>query len=168
MKMLLASVLILLVMLPMTAFAQETDTQAPALDTQPIVIQDSVSVLDWIISLLLVWGVWSMGVSVSFERVKEVALSRILTLLGNGADMKPIRSIIVIAAVFIAAWLTVQEGGLNIFSTAPEWITLNSDFEQGITALFLASGAFLWHNIGNIGEVINANLILSYVQRLKN
>lgn len=117
---------------------------------QPVVIDEGVDALEWVISVLLVWVAWSAGVSVSFERVKEVALKRILAVLSDGNDLKPVRSVVIIAGVFIAAWLTVQEGNLNIFSEAPEWITLHPDFEQSITALFLAAGAFLWHNVGDV------------------
>ncbi len=106
-------------------------------------------VLGWVVGMLTVWAVWSSVVSVTFDKAVKPALDKLFVLLGYAPQLTPLRPLAIIGGVFVAAWLAVKEGGLNLFETAPRVVTElvpNGDLQLGLTALFLAVGAFIYHD----------------------
>lgn len=106
-------------------------------------------VLGWVVAMVSVWVVWSSVVSVTFDKVVKPALDKVFVLMGYVPELTPLRPVVIIAGVFVASWLAVKEGNLNLFETAPRVVVElvpNFDLQLGLTALFLAVGAFIYHD----------------------
>lgn len=140
MKALLVLIVLLIMLVPSAAMAQEL-TPAPTVEAASPLSQ----ILAWLAVVAGVWGVWSAAVMVSLDALK----GRIMAFaeLAGVDDVPAIRGLITVAAVFVASWQLVQTGDYNIFAleSAPQLIS-NTDLQELITVVFMASGAIALHD----------------------
>lgn len=139
-------IVFVLLALPSLALAQDVEPVV-----QPAPIETGINVLEWLILLLGVWVAISAPVTIAFGHLKEQVLNRILAYVGTVEELKPLRTLVIIFGVLVASFIVVQEGDLNIFTEAPETLQgWNSDLQTLLTWLFVASGAFIWHGVGDV------------------
>ena len=140
-------ILLLLASVPSISFAQDVIEEPVGGElTEPVTSNDAV---DWLISILGVWGLWSAAAVVTFEAIKSSTLQRIYNLTPDWIETEEFQAFVYAIALGVASYVTVVESGFNMFLDAPEYIQFqNESWAEFWTAVFLFAGAFLFHNVG--------------------
>lgn len=101
--------------------------------------------LGWLLALGSLWVAWSLSVRMGFEKTVKPILTWGFTTFGGGVNYTA-RTFAIVVGVIVAAYLTAQ--GINVFDGAPSFIRegLSVEVEQIFTTIFLAMGAFFFHD----------------------
>lgn len=141
-------VLVLLLGVTGIATAQDDDPVPPT-DDAPVIIENPDGVIEetlaWLFTLFGVWSVWSLSVKVTFDKIKDLALTPILELMAFTDDrLHFVRYVLVVMGVLVASF--IASGQYNIFAESPFVDSVAADYDRLITTLFLAAGATIFHD----------------------
>lgn len=152
---LLVTLLLAAFFIAVPAFAQDTPdtpiataepTAEPAVDTvvttttttTGVPVEDIGLTLTWALAVLALWQTVSMIYAVTVEKT-------IKPMIYSLTDNVTVRHGLLVAAVFLGAFGTVQSGGVNLFVDAPVglFVTASPGFLLVLNSVFVAAGTFI-------------------------